>query len=120
MANLRANISVEIRLECFSIIEELTGGTISQVDTQELVEATAARIRSLYSQTRRENIYESRTDWVPGHAQEGLVLATWSEVVGSYTVPDPDVEGIRQLVTMIPETLRLEVCALSAEASVLF
>lgn len=106
--SLRNDI-LPVRLACYSALKQI-GINISETEVQELVESVATEIRRLYSTRRVEVGYE-----MVGQSSSG---GKYEEIYREG--PDPDIDGIRHLIALIPTTLRERVRALSGEAQDLF
>lgn len=117
-----SNEPLPVRLACYSALEQIPGSNISEDDTKKLVESTATEIRRLYSRTR--TITETKKVWVATNWSMGgeALDGEWVDSNESdyYEESDPDFEGIKDLIALIPMTLHEKVRVLSGQAKFLF
>ena len=100
--SLGENIPLDLHLAYFSIRERELPSKIPSSFIEKLVGAVATEINRLYSQTRDQGQFDN--------------LGTWN----SYLVPASDIDGIRELIAFMPESLHARVRELSGEAKYLF
>jgi hypothetical protein len=104
-----------VLLASYSALKKISGGQ-EMIDTVQLVRSAAVEIRHLYSRTRTVTSYESYII-EPDNYMDSPSIG-YHEVEGSE--PNPDEDGIRRLIELVPHELREQVRALCGEASYLF
>jgi hypothetical protein len=93
-----------VRLACYSTLERIPEINIPDKDIQELVDSLATEIRFLYSRTRTVIDYLEMPSSPPYE-------------IGEHEEPDPDIDRIDDLITLLPNSLRNQVSTLSGEAT---
>jgi hypothetical protein len=90
--------------------------SLSESDVQKLVDSIATEIRHLYSRTRTVRVFEED--------EQSYALRTYytggARIYEDQEENDPDIDGIKKLIALIPVTLCERVRALSGEAKEYF
>jgi HEAT repeat protein len=107
---LRNDKSLPIRLACYSALERLLGYNFPEADVQALVEAAVEKLQSLNSRTKTYTSESSHRE--PYDAKTDHIV---TETV-TVSEPDPDMEGIRSVVELMPPTLQERIMKASKEA----
>ena len=115
---LKESDCVIVRLRAYAALSKSYNEIISREITKDLVEATATEIRRMYSRTRTIDGYydhtnENEVEWdLPTYG----IITKGPEWIPEETVSDPDIDGIRKIIRLIPEPLYQKIYALSGEA----
>ncbi|HLO34278.1 MAG TPA: HEAT repeat domain-containing protein [Anaerolineales bacterium] len=119
---LQKEKSWSVGLVVYGVLKQTPDVFLSDADVQRLIDSLADEIHSRYSKTsqvggslipispnddERPDYVDSDGDW-------------WKWDPPPQTKSDPDIQGIRWLISIIPEELRERVSALSGEAKGLF
>jgi hypothetical protein len=135
----KESCQVQIRLICYSVLDQTHGAAISKADEKDLVEATAAKIRSLYGRTTiktntiikdwktEEIVVGKEWGWLDvGGPYQGWVDVVETRKVPAHqyttqeTVPNPDYRSIEEIIALIPNKIYDQVFELSGGAKHLF
>jgi hypothetical protein len=112
---LKSNIeSLELRLACYAALEALQYNFL-ETEVKNLVESVVAEIRAMYSRTEviQEEYIERKWLYPSDHV-------TSEEVIPEIRQPNPDISGIKTLITLVPNALIERVRLMSGEAANLF
>jgi hypothetical protein len=114
---LRSAQPLPVRLASYSALEHIQGGLVPETDDQKLVEDVAEQIRFLYSRTKKV------TEW-----QDAFPTMPTRDIVAQHYYPRneesikverevfaPDINGIHNLITSIPQSLRERIRARSGQ-----
>lgn len=116
--------SLLVRLACYSSIEQLTGHPVEQ-EAERLIKFTVSKLKDLYSRQREERYghWGKGGEWyVSSNPRDmGWVSNDTDEWIydGTRMVPDPDYSAIREMIELMPLSLRKRVDPLISDEQLL-
>jgi hypothetical protein len=106
---LQSDNSLSVRLACYSSVERITGHPVGQ-EAQSLIEFTVKELERLYSLQREEAYghWEQREEpyFSSDSRHSGSTVIDVFVEDGKEMVPHPDYNAIREIVELIPLSLR--------------